>query len=120
MEGTLNQPYLLAAAIYLGMLCGALYSLFAVLRGCFGGRAFQVVADVLFVLLAFLLCALALYVLCRVKIRLYIFGGIAMGFGVFRAGVRPLIRFLQKSFHKKQKTVKKDKNPVDKCLNKSL
>lgn len=101
MDGTLNQPYLLAAAIYAGMLAGVVYSLFQLVRKAFhGGKLFLVAADILFLAVVFILAAIMLYTACHMKIRPYHYVGMGIGFGMYECAIFPIGRKIFKLFKK--------------------
>lgn len=90
MDGTLNQPYLLAAAIYAGMLAGVVYSLFQLVRKAFhGGKLFLVAADILFLAVVFILAAIMLYTACHMKTARTIMWGWGSGLGCMNARFFP-------------------------------
>ena len=100
---TLNQPYLFAAFLYLGMLAGAGYSLFRRIRSVFGkSRAVLVFGDVLFFVSAAGGIFFAMYRMTGFRLRGYYFLGAALGFLLYTAAFRPMIRWLNCKFRKKK------------------
>lgn len=105
---TLNQPFLFAAFLYSGILMGILYYLFRGIRNLFGkNRLILIFADVLFLLICGGGLLFMVYSLANFKLRLYYILGILLGFGLYSAAIRPLIKYINCKFHKK----KIDKSP---------
>ena len=103
MDGTLNQPYLLAAAIYAGMLAGVAYSVFQLFRKMLhGGKVFLIAADILFVAVLFVLAAIMLYSACHMKVRPYHYVGMGIGFGMYECAIFPIGKKIWKLFKKKR------------------
>jgi len=119
MEGTLNQPYILAATMYAGMIAGVVYSVFAVFRRLLsGGKLFLIAADILFVLVLFILAGLTLYAATQMKVRFYHYIGMAIGFALYHFAIAPLARTACRlvSGRKKKPTQGVD-NPAKKSSN---
>ncbi len=90
--GTLNQPFVFMAAIYGGLICGALYCVFRRVRRALGaGRILSGAMDVIFAVLCGVVCLIILYETTFLQIRLYHFLGVLVGFCVFLAGVAPIV-----------------------------
>ncbi len=93
--GTLNQPYVFMAAIYGGLICGALYCALRQLRRRLGaGRILSGAVDGVFTLLSTGVCLYILYETTLFEVRIYHFVGIGVGFVLFLLGVYPLITAL--------------------------
>lgn len=116
MEGTLNQPYVFAAAMYGGMLAGLLYLFFQAIRRLFRmGKWFTIVLDGVFIVFLFSVTALSMYLATHMQLRPYYFVGIGLGFAIFLGGVSPLCRYIYNNFVKfwrkgVDKRSKKDSN----------
>lgn len=91
--GTLNQPFVAAAAIYAGILIGMLYSAFRLLRRALGaGRVFTIAADVLFLCIATAILAFALYYAAHLALRPAHFVGAVLGFGLYFIAIQPIVK----------------------------
>ena len=75
MEGTLSQPYLFAAAMYVGILGAAIYFLLSWLGKILQKRAWQIVLDILYSLLVLAAMAGMLYLVADLKVRGFYFIG---------------------------------------------
>lgn len=85
--------------LYAGMGTGAAYTLFQCVRRLLpAGKAFTIAADLLFLVTAFLIVTAILYEISALSLRFYQFLGIAIGFGIWKAGMEPLIRLLYCKF----------------------
>ncbi len=117
MDGTLNQPYILAATMYAGMIAGIVYSVFKAFRKLLsGGKAFLIAADILFVVILFVLTVLTMYFASNMKIRPYNFIGVAIGFALYNVAIAPLSKKIGKLLFKNRG---KDTNHIDKRPQKS-
>lgn len=100
---TLNQPFLFAAFLYVGMLAGMVYSLARILRQILGrSRAALILTDLIFLAI---FAGGILYFLVRFigfKLRIYYFAGILLGFAFYSIAILPLIRYLNCKFRKKK------------------
>jgi len=104
MEDTLSQPYLFAAAVYLGIAAALLYAAIrALFRLMGGGRGFVIAADALFLLLLFAVSALCLQRLTHLKVREYTYAGIAAGFALQWAVLHPFAKMIQKKWRDRPK-----------------
>lgn len=102
MDGTLNQPYIVAAALYAGMIAGLVYALFRGVRALFHfNKVATILSDVGFLAILFLITALCMQLATNFKIRPYCFLGIVFGFGIFEMGIAPAMRAIFKLFSKK-------------------
>ncbi len=112
---TLAQPYILAAFIYAGILVGALFSIFRLIRRAFGGgKAVTIVTDVLFLLSSCALVVFIMYSVVSMRLRLYYLVGIVIGFLLYGAAIFPIVRYIEKKFIKKNV----DKKGKSDCNNK--
>ena len=102
MEGTLNQPYILAAAMYAGMAAGVAYSILRCFRALLRGRVWTVALDALFLFLLLGITGGALYVAADLQLRAYHFLGVAIGFGIAVLGICPIFRYVDCKFFKAQ------------------
>ena len=107
MEGTLSQPYLFAAAMYVGMLGAAVYFLFAWARRKWKHKAGKAFLDVLYCLFMLAATAGMLYVVSDFRVRGFYFVGIGLGFLVYCLGIRPMMRILGRLMHTKHPGVDK-------------
>ena len=82
MEGTLSQPYLFAAAMYVGILGAAIYFLLSWLGKILQKRAWQIVLDILYSLLVLAAMAGMLYLVADLKVRGFYFIGAGLGFAI--------------------------------------
>ena len=83
MEGTLSQPYLFAAAMYVGILGAAIYFLLSWLGKILQKRAWQIVLDILYSLLVLAAMAGMLYLVADLKVRGFYFIGAGLGFAIY-------------------------------------
>lgn len=107
MEGTLSQPYVALVNIYAGMALGALYFLLRRLLGTFGRfKAAAHIADALFSILYAGTVVAVFYRVSNFTFRLFYFFGISIGFGLYAAGIHPLICKILDIIPKKQARAK--------------
>ncbi len=92
MEGTLSQPYLFAAAMYVGILGAAIYFLLSWLGKILQKRAWQIVLDILYSLLVLAAMAGMLYLVADLKVRGFYFIGAGLGFAIYCLGIRYIIK----------------------------
>ena len=83
MEGTLSQPYLFAAAMYVGMLGAAVYFLLSWLGKILQKRVWQITLDIFYSLLALAAMASMLYLVADLKVRGFYFVGAGLGFAIY-------------------------------------
>jgi hypothetical protein len=91
MEGTLSQPYLFAAAMYVGILGAAIYFLLSWLGKILQKRAWQIVLDILYSLLVLAAMAGMLYLVADLKVRGFYFIGAGLGFAIYCLGIKPAL-----------------------------
>ncbi len=92
MEGTLNQPYVALVNVYVGMALGALHFLLGRLLRVFGrSAAARHIADALFSVLLAGTVVVVFYHVSNFSFRLFYFAGMALGFGLYAAGIHPLV-----------------------------
>ena len=95
IRSTLDQPYQLCAAIYAGMLVGAIFSIGAALFTAVKSKVCKIIISLLFSLLSAAVFAACLYLICSFNLRFYhILGGVC-GFFIFVAAVLPVFRFIR-------------------------
>ena len=110
LGGTLEQPYVFLAAVYGGMICGAVYSVLRIIRQVTGKKWVYITADVCFGVMAFIVMAVVLFAATELYIRAYFFLGVVVGFGIFTLGIAPLFGAIGKLLGRKSK---KNGQPVD-------
>lgn len=103
LGGTLEQPYVFLAAVYGGMICGAIYSILRIIRRAAGKRWVYITADACFGAMAFIVMSIVLFAAAEFYIRAYFFLGIAVGFGIFILGITPLFGAIGKLLGRKCK-----------------
>ena len=103
MEGTLNQPYLFAAAMYVGMLGAAAYFLLSWLGRILKGKLWRAVLDVLYSLLMLLAIAGMIYLVADLRVRGFYFLGAGLGFAIYCLGIRPVLQYICKLLHRGRK-----------------
>ncbi len=107
LGGTLEQPYVFLAAVYAGMICGAVYSILRIIRLSSKKRWVRIGSDILVGAAVFAVLAAALFSATDFYIRAYFFFGAAVGFGIFTLGITPLFGAIGKLFSEKNKSLGK-------------
>ena len=110
LGGTLEQPYVFLAAVYGGMICGAIYSILRIIRHVTRKRWVYITADACFGVMAFIVMSVVLFAATEFYIRAYFFMGVVVGFGIFILGITPLFGAIGKLLGGK---CKKRGQPVD-------
>lgn len=96
MEGTLSQPYLFAAAMYVGMLGAAVYFLLSWLGKILKGKVWRAVLDVLYSLFMLLAIAGMIYLVADLRVRGFYFVGVGLGFAIYCLGIKPVLQYICK------------------------
>jgi len=97
MDSTLNQPYILLATMYGGMIAGLVYDLFRVFRKKSGtSKLWTAIIDSFFVIVLFLVVSIVLYYAVDLAIRPYNFIGIGLGGAIYLSAVSPILRLIYK------------------------
>ena len=100
MEGTLSQPYLFAAAMYVGMLGAAVYFLLSWLGKILQKRVWQITLDIFYSLLALATMASMLYLVADLKVR-------GFYFAIYCLGIKPALGWICKLLRPKRKSKSK-------------
>ena len=99
MDSTLNQPYVLMATIYGGMIAGLLYDIFRMFRKKTGtSKVWTAVFDAFFMIILFFAVSIILYYAVDLAIRPYNFIGIGIGMAIYLCAVSPIIKLIYKKF----------------------
>ena len=115
MDGTLNQPYVFAAAVYGGMMTGGVYVIFQLFIKCFkSSRVATVVFDSLFLVGMMAINGIIMYVATGLKLRPYVFFGMLIGFVVFICAIMPIGRYAKKVLTEKKHVDKRRKKGSNK------
>ena len=107
MEGTLSQPYLFAAAMYVGMLGAAVYFLLSWLGKILQKRVWQITLDIFYSLLALAAMASMLYLVADLTVRGFYFVGAGLGFAIYCLGIKPALGWICKLLRPKRKSKSK-------------
>ena len=106
MDATINQPYILMAVIYGGLIIGILYDIFRFFRRRMTAQtAWKYIFDGLFLVGAFFCLQGVLYFAADLQIRFYHYLGTLAGAALYLCGISPVIRLIYKKF--KELTVDK-------------
>ena len=97
MDSTLNQPYILLATLYGGMIAGLVYDIFRIFRRKNGtSKLWTAIIDSTFVIVLFLVVSIVLYYAVDLAIRPYNFIGIGLGAAIYLSAVSPILRLICK------------------------
>lgn len=110
MEGTLNQPYIFAAAVYGGMMTGGVYVIFQLFIKCFRStRAAIITFDALFIVGMLVINGTVIYLATGLELRPYMFFGMVIGFILFTCAIMPIGKYAKKVLTEKNQVDKKGK-----------
>ena len=100
---TLDQPFVFAALLYVGILIGLLRTLFRGLSRIFGDRKWVIIcADILFLAVSGLMLIFLADRTAGMKLRGYYLFGAAAGYLLYSAAIRPLAIWINCKFRKKK------------------
>ena len=100
---TLDQPFVFAAFLYIGILIGVLHSLFRGIIRIFGSSRWIVICgEILFLIAAGAMFFYLMYRITGMKFRGYHFFGAASGYMLYAAAIRPITVWINCKFHKKK------------------
>jgi spore cortex biosynthesis protein YabQ len=95
METTAPQVYIFLITVYGGLLVGVAYDIYRLVRrAAKRGRWLTVALDVLFIITLGLIVLAVMYIANSGELRLFTFAGLALGFGLYLAGLSVFFRFL--------------------------
>ena len=89
------------------MLGAAVYFLLSWLGKILQKRAWQIVLDILYSLLALAAMAGMLYLVADLKVRGFYFVGVGLGFGIYFLGIKPVFGCICKLLRPKRKSKSK-------------
>jgi spore cortex biosynthesis protein YabQ len=107
METTAPQVYIFMITVYGGLLAGAVYDIYRLIRRLAKKRRWlTVLLDVLFIITAGLIVLAAMYAANAGELRLFTFMGFALGFGLYMAGLSMFFRFVGEKIKQRIETAK--------------
>jgi len=108
MKTTAPQVYIFLITVYGGLVVGVAYDIYRLIRrAARKGRWLTVVLDVLFIITLGLIVLAVLYFANFAELRLFTFVGLALGFGLYLAGLSAFFQFIGRKIKQRIQAARK-------------